>query len=124
MVTRTTSTRGGGHHIRALIGAAAVTATVVVGGALWQERPSGGTGIHQTAAVTATSISDGARPMGGMVELYRDRGEQSAAGSGTAAAGANDHMGGLAERWRDQAVTAHVVVATDRCALDTEPHPC
>jgi hypothetical protein len=125
MTTRTTTIRTSSGGMRGLIGATAAGLAVLGGALLWQARPA-----SETAAPVATtsvaSYREGAAPLGGLAEQYRDEAAAQAAREAArvttrgglaelyaerqAAARAEvarlERMGGMAELYRDQAAAA------------------
>jgi hypothetical protein len=96
MTTQTTIRESTG-GVRSLLAATAFTAVALAGAALWLVRP-GGQEAAPAAGTSVSTASDGAIPMGGLAERFREAQRAEAARE---AAGTPD-MGGLAERYRDQ----------------------
>jgi hypothetical protein len=112
--------------VRALIGATVFTVAVLGGAALWQVRPGGHVAVPATSATVGT-ISEGATPLGGLAERYRDEVREAAAlrearvttmggmaelyrdqvaARSAAAEGTAGHLGGMAELYRDLAAAS------------------
>jgi hypothetical protein len=97
MTTQTTIRESTG-GVRSLLAATVFTAVALAGAALWLVRPGGDQPVAPAAGASVGTTNDGAMPMGGLAERYRDEQQAEAARE---AAGVTT-MGGLAELYRDQ----------------------
>jgi hypothetical protein len=107
MTTQATTTRESKSGVRSLLAATAFTAVALAGAAFWLVRPDGQEGTAPATHSATTATSEGAIPMGGLAERYRDEQQAREATDVTS-------RGGLAELYAEQQAAGGATAATAR----------